>query len=266
MKKLLSILVVLLVLVGCSSKQAENDVLDVGVSFYPMKDLLLLVEDDLKEAGITLNIHEFSDYQTTNNLLKDGELDANMIQHHYFLQAFNNANDADLEVIMPIYHATFALYSVNYTELDQIPDNATITLADDATNLSRSLYLLDQAGLIEVDKEKSTSLTLDDVVSNPKNLILTDQVPLTSLSQRYVETELAVMYPTYARNLELEGDEQRLYVEVADEVTEGYAISLVSRSDNKDEEKIKKLMDALNSDKVRDYLIENYDWASTPAF
>lgn len=266
MKKLLSILVVLLVLVGCSPKQAENDVLDVGVSFYPMKDLLLLVEDDLKEAGITLNIHEFSDYQTTNNLLKDGELDANMIQHHYFLQAFNNANDADLEVIMPIYHATFALYSVNYTELDQIPDNATITLADDATNLSRSLYLLDQAGLIEVDKDKSTSLTLDDVVSNPKNLNLTDQVPLTSLSQRYVETELAVMYPTYARNLELEGDEQRLYVEVADDVTEGYAISLVSRSDNKDEEKIKKLMDALNSDKVRDYLIENYDWASTPAF
>lgn len=266
MKKLLSILVVLLVLVGCSPKQAENDVLDVGVSFYPMKDLLLLVEDDLKEAGITLNIHEFSDYQTTNNLLKDGELDANMIQHHYFLQAFNNANDADLEVIMPIYHATFALYSVNYTELDQIPDNATITLADDATNLSRSLYLLDQAGLIEVDKEKSTSLTLDDVTSNPKNLNLTDQVPLTSLSQRYVETELAVMYPTYARNLELEGDEQRLYVEVADEVTEGYAISLVSRSDKKDEEKIKKLMDALNSDKVRDYLIENYDWASTPAF
>lgn len=266
MKKLLSILVVLLVLVGCSPKQAENDVLDVGVSFYPMKDLLLLVEDDLKEAGITLNIHEFSDYQTTNNLLKDGELDANMIQHHYFLQAFNNANDADLEVIMPIYHATFALYSVNYTELDQIPDNATITLADDATNLSRSLYLLDQAGLIEVDKEKSTSLTLDDVTSNPKNLNLTDQVPLTSLSQRYVETELAVMYPTYARNLELEGDEQRLYVEVADDVTEGYAISLVSRSDNKDEEKIKKLMDALNSDKVRDYLIENYDWASTPAF
>lgn len=266
MKKLLSILVVLLVLVGCSPKQAENDVLDVGVSFYPMKDLLLLVEDDLKEAGITLNIHEFSDYQTTNNLLKDGELDANMIQHHYFLQAFNNANNADLEVIMPIYHATFALYSVNYTELDQIPDNATITLADDATNLSRSLYLLDQAGLIEVDKEKSTSLTLDDVTSNPKNLNLTDQVPLTSLSQRYVETELAVMYPTYARNLELEGDEQRLYVEVADDVTEGYAISLVSRSDNKDEEKIKKLMDALNSDKVRDYLIENYDWASTPAF
>ena len=266
MKKLLIILVVLLVLVGCSPKQAENDVLDVGVSFYPMKDLLLLVEDDLKEVGITLNIHEFSDYQTTNNLLKDGELDANMIQHHYFLQAFNNANDADLEVIMPIYHATFALYSVNYTELDQIPANATITLADDATNLSRSLYLLDQAGLIEVDKVKSTSLTLDDVVSNPKNLNLTDQVPLTSLSQRYVETELAVMYPTYARNLELEGDEQRLYVEVADDITEGYAISLVSRSDNKDEEKIKKLMDALNSDKVRDYLIENYDWASTPAF
>ena len=266
MKKFMMVLMALLVLVGGGANNTDDNTLDIGVAFYPMKDILELVEADLKEAGLTLNIHEFADYQTPNNLVKDGESDANMIQHHYFLQAFNDANDAELEVIMPIYHATFALYATQYTSLDEIPQGARITLPDDATNLSRALYLLHQAGLIEVNLENATSLTLEDVISNPKNLDLTDHVPLTSLSQRYVETEMAVMYPTYARNLELVGDEQRLYVEVSDTLTEGYAISLVSNSEHKDDAKIKTLMEILNSDKVRDFLIENYDWASRPAF
>ncbi len=66
--------------------------------------------------------------------------------------------------------------------------------------------------------------------------------------------------------LELVGDDQRLYVEKQDDVTAGYAISLVARSDNKESEKIKTLIKHTSSDKVRQYLIDNYSWASSPAF
>ena len=99
MKKVLVLIVALLLsvsLFGCSSTVSEesNEIV-VGVSFFPMKDLLLLVEEDLKEEGFDLKIEEFADYGTPNNLLKDKELDANMIQHDYFLQSFNSANDAN---------------------------------------------------------------------------------------------------------------------------------------------------------------------------
>lgn len=264
---LLSLLVLSLSIFGCSKPSPDEDKkISVGVSFYPMKDILLLVEDDLQEEGFTLKINEFSDYQTPNNLLKDKELDANMIQHDYFLQSFNESNNSNLKTVKPIYHATFALYSKDYTSLDQIPDGASITLADDATNLSRSLYLLGQAGLLTFKDNKTIGLTIDDIDSNPKSLVLNDQVPLTSLAQRYQETGLAVMYPTYAKSLELEGDEQRLYVEEQDDITKGYAISLVSRDDNKESEKIKALIKVISSDKVRQFLIDQYGWASTPAF
>ncbi|NLW14940.1 MAG: ABC transporter substrate-binding protein [Erysipelothrix sp.] len=266
MKKLLSSLIVMLLLVGCSAKPVEDSVLNVGVSFFPMKDILILIEDDLKEAGIELKIHEFADYQTPNNLLKEKELDANMIQHKYFLEAFNTANDADLEVVLPIYHATFALYSQDYENLDEIPEGSSITLPDDATNLSRALYLLDQAGLIELDKTTPASVTVDDIVSNPKSLKFDDLVPLTSLAQRYTETKLAVMYPTYAKSLELVGDAERLYVEKQDAVTEDFAISLVARDDNAKDAKIEKLIELIKQDKVRDFLIKEYSWASKPAF
>ena len=268
MKRILILLTILTLgisLVGCGGQAPEEDnEINVGVAFYPMKDILLLIEDDLMEEGYTLNIHEFTDYQVPNNLLQGKELDANMIQHDYFLQSFNKANNADLVTVQPIYHATFALYSTDYEALEEIPDGASITMADDSTNLSRSLYLLAQAGLIELKEGRTTGLTVDDISQNPKDLKFEDQVPLTSLAQRYTETGLAIMYPTYARSLELVGDEQRLYVEEQDEVTEGYAISLVSRNDNKDSEMIQALIKHVSSDKVRQFLIDEYSWASRP--
>jgi len=269
MKKLTTIVVLFLVsitLIGCGPKTSKENEINVGVSFFPMKELLLLIEEDLKDEGYTLKIHEFSDYQTPNNLVDNKELDANMIQHHYFLESYNKANDADLEVILPIYHAIFALYSKDYASIDAIPNGANITLPDDATNKSRALYLLSQAGLLTFKGNKTVGLTVEDIESNPKNLTFNDPVPLTSLAQRYTETGLAIMYPTYARSLELVGDEQRIYEEKLDSVTEGYAISLVSRSDNKDSEKVKVLIKHVTSDKVRQFLIDNYSWASSPAF
>ena len=269
MKKILVILSALLILgtiTACGSDANQDDKsISVGVAFYPMKDILLLIEDDLKADGYSLEIEEFTDYQTANNLLKDSELDANMIQHDYFLQMFNQANNADLVTILPIYHATYALYSKDYTSLDDLPEGSKITMPDDATNLSRALYLMAQADLVTFKDDKKVALTLDDLESNPKNLDFSDQVPLTSLAQRYEETGIAVMYPTYAKSLELEGDDQRLYVEKQDQTTENYAISLVSRSDNQDSEKMTILKKHLQTDKVREFLMREYAWASSPA-
>ena len=249
-----------------TTTETDNKEVEVGVAFYPMKDILDLIADDMKEDGYDLKVNEFTDYQAPNNLLNNKELDANMIQHDYFLQSFNEANDSVLVTIQPIYHATYALYSKEYTSIDEIPDGAVITLADDATNRSRALYLLGQAELLTFKDNKTVGLTLEDIESNPKHLKLDDQVPLTSLAQKYAETGMAVMYPTYAKSLELEGDEQRLYVEKQDDVTKNYAISLVSRKDNQDSPEIKALIKHLTSDKVRQFLIDNYGWASYPAF
>ncbi len=266
---ILSIFLLSVSLMACGANTEtgnENSEINVGVSFYPMKDILNLIEEDINEEGYELVIHEFSDYQAPNNLLNNEELDANMIQHDYFLQSFNQANDSDLVTVLPIYHATFALYSKDYVSIDEIPDGTSITLPDDSTNLSRALYLLGQVDILTFKDNKTIGLSVDDIESNPKNLKLDDIVPLTSLAQRYSETGLAIMYPTYAKSLELVGNEQRIYVEKQDEVTEGYAISLVARQDNKDSEKIQILIKHITSDKVRQFLIDNYDWASSPAF
>lgn len=276
MKKMFLVLMTLVLsvyLVSCNTGIKDNEI-HVGVAFYPMKDILELIKEDLKEDGFDLVIKEFTDYQVPNNLLKEKELDANMIQHQYFLEEFNKANNSNLVIVNPIYHATFALYSKDFdvdkdykgNELDLIEEGSNITLPDDSTNISRALYLLGQAGLLTFKDNKTLNLTEEDILDNPKKLTFNEKVPLTSLAQKYKETGLAVMYPTYAKSLELEGDAERLYVEKTDDVTNNYAISLASRNDNKDSAKIKALIKHINSDKVREFLIENYGWASSPAF
>lgn len=276
MKKMFLVLMTLVLsvyLVSCNTGIKENEI-HVGVAFYPMKDILELIRDDLKEEGYELVIKEFTDYQVPNNLLKEKELDANMIQHQYFLEEFNKANKSNLVIVNPIYHATFALYSKDFdinkdyagNELDLIKEGSNITLPDDSTNISRALYLLGQVGLLTFKDNKKLNLTEEDILDNPKKLTFNEKVPLTSLAQKYTETGLAVMYPTYAKGLKLEGDAERLYVEKTDDVTNNYAISLASRNDNKDSAKIKALIKHINSDKVREFLIENYGWASSPAF
>lgn len=48
-------------------------------SLLPEDEILKLIKDDMK-AGYDLKIHEFTEYQTPNNLLLHEELDGNMIQ------------------------------------------------------------------------------------------------------------------------------------------------------------------------------------------
>lgn len=266
MKKILGFSFILLIglfLVGC--KKDETKTIKVGISFQPMRDILELISDDLKNEGYKLEIVEQA-LEVNNIALKDNEIDANMIQHQYYLNLFNSAHNTNLVVVQNIYHAIYALYSKDYKNIDEIPNGANITLPDDASNTSRALYLLGQANLLTFKDNKKVNLTINDILENKKNLTFNEMVPLTSIAQKYNETRLAVMYPTYARSLNLVGDAERLFVEKQDDVTKDYAISLVARENNKDSEKLEILKKYLRSDEVRTYLINEYGYASTPAF
>lgn len=266
MKKVLSILsfmVLMVLLVGCKKDDSKD--IRVGVAFYPMGDILNLIKEDVKKDGYNLIIEDISDYQANNRYLKDGDLDANMIQHQHFLNLFNKNNNANLVVASPIYHATFVLYAKEYTEVSQIPDGAMLTVPEDPTNLSRTLYLLHQAGIITLKEGSYLNATMADILVNHKNVVF-DPIHQDSLAHKYKETGLAVMYPKDALSLELSGNQQQLFVEQQDDITNGYAISLVTRQDHLESEKMQVLLKHIKTQKVRDFLNTEYGWASIPAF
>ena len=63
------------------------------------------------------------------------------------------------------------IYSNKYKSIDDIEDGATVAIANDGSNLARSLGVLQQRGLVTLKGEvDATKATVNDIASNPKNL------------------------------------------------------------------------------------------------
>ena len=250
-----------------------KDTIKLGVSFFPFHssdatqpDLLDAIGDELNAKGYDVEKVVFLNYAEANPALANAEIDGNLIQHAPYMNIFNSRAGADLAIATPVYHATFAIYSAKYKDVSEIPDGETIYIPNDIVNTARALLLLQSAGLIELSEGATLQATLDDVIANPKNLKL-QGTPLTKTAGAYDEADraVAVMYPTFARSLNLTGDAERIFLEERNEVTNAYAISFAVNADDLDTEKTKAMIDALKSDAVTTYLNENYGWASAPA-
>ncbi len=265
MKKILMFITLglLIILSSCSH---DDNTIKIGVDFYPMPEIMNLIKDDLKDEGYKLKLVHM-DYNVLNTPLHQKEIDANLIQHEHFMNFFNKANNANLVVATPIYHSIFSIYSDVYKDIEDIPSGETIYLPEDVVNLPRALMLLEEAGLITLN-DKIFDANLDDIVSNPKDLKFELRSLMnTPLAYKDSGKKLAVMYPSYAHlQINLNDDSEFLYKETLNDKTKTYAISLVVRDDYLESDKIKTLINLITSQKVKDYINDNYGWAAIPAF
>lgn len=255
------------------AKADAGETIKLGVSFYPFHssdatkpDLLAAISPELEKKGYKLEKVVFLNYAEANPALAKGEIDGNLIQHEPYMKIFNSRADAKLAIAQPVYHATFALYSAKYTDLSQIPEGETVFIPNDGVNTARALLLLQSAGLIKLKEGVSFKASLSDITANAKNLKLVS-TPLTTTAGAYHEAgrRLAVMYPTFARSLNLTGDAERLYLEKRGKITDAYAISFAVNAADLDNPKSRAVKEALQSDAVAAYLAKYYSWASTPA-
>lgn len=253
--------------------RAEETVIRLGVSFFPFHsadatqpDLLDAIAPDLAAAGYRVEKTVFLNYAEANPALANGEIDGNLIQHRLYMDVFNTRAGADLVIAKPVYHATFALYSHAYPDLAAIPEGETVFIPNDGVNTARALLLLESAGLLGLREGAAYQASVADITENPRKLHFV-QLPLTATAGAYDEggRKLAVMYPTYARALALEGDTERLFIEERGEITDGYAISYAVRAKDLEDPKTQALVEALGSDTAAAWLRAHYDWASAPA-
>src|SRR5699024_6485136 len=104
----------------------------------------------LAEEGIEVELVQMGDYIQPNEALVNGEVDANFSQHVPFMEEFNRNKGADLVSVQPVYYPNYGIYSREYDSIENLPDGATIGVANDSSNLDRSLRLLAENGLIEL--------------------------------------------------------------------------------------------------------------------
>ena len=240
----------------------EPVTLKVASLIPPMTEILELVKPILAEDQINLEVVVLGDNVQPNTALQAKEVDANFFQHVPYMEQFNANNNGNLVPVVPIYFANYGVYSKNYDTIDAIPDGSVIAIANDVSNIDRSLKLLAQHGVITLKETSEAYYTQADIVENPKNLKL-EEVDLLMLARMYDDADAVVMTPAYAAPLGLTPKSDALVTEGIDNE---FAITLVAREDNVNDVAIQALAKAMHNDVVKQYLEENYDETAIPAF
>ena len=153
----------------------EREKLTFGVAPGPYGDMILqAIKPELEKKGYKVEVKEFSDYVQPNLALARGDLDANMFQHNVYLENFSKDHNLELSRVIRIPTAATGLYSKKITSLSELKDGAEVTLANDPTNLARSLKFLENNELLKINPNISaTQASEKDITENPKNLKIT---------------------------------------------------------------------------------------------
>lgn len=212
-----------------NNEEDNANLLRVGVSPGPYGDMVeKALKPYLEKIGYDVEVITFSDWVQPDIALANGEIEANLMQHTVYLEAFSKANNLDLDKIIAVPTAGAGVFSNKYTSLSQLQDGDQIAFASDATNLARSLRILSQHNIITLkDDIDPTKASLLDIESNPKNL---EFVTLdgAQISRSLDSVDVAIVPGNYAIAAKLDYN-KALAIEKLDE---GYKNVITVRSED----------------------------------
>lgn len=249
-----------------AEEPAETVVLKVAASPTPHAEILAQVKDVLAEQGIDLQVTEYGDYVVPNTAVEEGDEDVNYFQHQPYLDQFNAENGTHLVSVAAIHYEPFGIYPCKTASLEELPDGALVGVPNDVTNEARALQLLESAGLITLKEGVGLEATTNDIVDNPKNLEFLE-LEAAMLPNVTTEVDIAAINGNYALQAGFSSAADAIYTEDPNsEAAQTFANIIVVKEGNENNPAVQALVEALQSDAVRDYINETYDGNVLPIF
>ena len=253
-----------------ASADGETTIVTVGV-VGAYNDHWDVVNELLAPEGIQVELVHFSDYGTPNRALNDGEIDLNSFQHKAFLKNDIETAGYELTDIADTLIAPLSIYNNKdkIQSIDDIKDGDIIAIPSDRTNGGRALKLLEAAGLIVCDPETGSMPTVADITTYNKEIEIIEAESAT-LANLLPDCAAAVINGGNAFTAGLNPSVDAIFTEDVDPETNPNVSDLinviVARTADKDNEVYKKVVEAFQTDEVREAILENYDGAFIPAF
>ena len=198
------------------------------------------VQDALKDVAaqhdVTVEYVDFSDYSQPNPALKSGDIDMNWFQHIAYLADYNNSSGDTITPVGSTSIFPLGLYSKSAKSVADLKKGDEIAVPNDSINLSRSLNLLEQQGLVsftkdtiapteqDLDKEKSkvtvrpvsaeqTVLSMDSVAGSVVNNDFLERAnldPKNALAQDDPTADSAKVYDNLFAATQANADDETL--------------------------------------------------------
>lgn len=246
-----------------SGSSSDVVTLTVGATPSPHAKILTYINDNLAaDAGIKLDIVEYTDYVQPNTALNDGDLDANFYQTVPYLENAEKQFGYNFEAGEGIHLEPLGVFSNKHKSLDELLDGGTIGIISDTANQSRALELLATQGLVSIP-EGDGDVNIN-TVTKLKNFDFRE-VEGPQLVRSLDDFDYAVINGNFAQEggKSISGDAL-----VVESPVDNPAVNvLVWKGDSKKADAIAKLEKLLHSDEVKQYIEKTWsDGSVIPAF
>jgi D-methionine transport system substrate-binding protein len=214
------------------------------------------------DAGISVEIVDFTDYAQPNPALTEGDLDLNQFQHIIYLAQYNESAGEDLAPIGATAIYPLGLYSTKYTSVDDIKEGETVAIPNDASNLARALLVLQASDLVELKDGGSPFSTVDDVLPSSKVKVTTLDAALTPTS--LPDVAAAIINNDFVEDAGLSFDDAIASDDPTDPSAQPYINIFAARAEDKDNEVLGELVKIFqNTKSVTDGLQETSGGTAT---
>ena len=250
---------------GSSSSSNGATTITVAASPSPHAKILKYIQDNLaKDAGININIKEFTDYDLPNRALDQGEVDATYHQTVPYLEKAEQQFDYDFTPGKGIHLEPLAIYSSKHKSLDELPEKGGIIgVISDVTNQERALRLLAANGFVEIPASGDVNVYTVKKLKNFDFKEIDGPILVSNLG----ETDYSVINGNFAQEGGLAPSRDGLAVESPENNPSVNVLVWKTSVSGDKAEAVKKLDELLHSDQVKKYIEDTWkDGSVIPAF
>lgn len=199
---------------------------------------------ETKQAGIKLEVKNFTDYVAMNTAVANQEVDINAFQSYAYLVAFNASNKNKIAPISTTYLEPMGIYSSKVKKVEEFTNGATIAIPNDGANESRALLLLQSAGLIKLKADFDfVKGTPADITENAKKIVI-KPIQMATAVRAKNEVDAIILGNTLAMEGGLNVLNDAVYYEPVDQSTK-MNVNILAVSDARKNDEILKKVGAL---------------------
>lgn len=247
---------------GADDGNADDNHIKVGTVAGPETDVMRVAKQiAMDKYGLEVEIIEFTDYVTPNAALADGSLDANAYQHEPYMQSMIDDRGYEFAIAGRTFVYPIGAYSAQYDSIEELPDGAVIALPNDPTNEGRSLILMHNKGLIELDDPSNLEATPLNIAENPHDFEFRE-IEAPQLPRVLPDVDMAFINNTFAQPAGLSLNDAL----IREGPESPYVNLIVVREGDQDREAIKQLVKSYHTQAVIDKAEELFKGGAVPGW
>ncbi|WP_297006818.1 MetQ/NlpA family ABC transporter substrate-binding protein [uncultured Corynebacterium sp.] len=234
---------------ACASDDKDDSVITIG-STEADKSQWKVFKEKAEEAGLDVEVKGFTDYNTPNRALDDGDLDVNQFQHIQFLAQYNVESGTDLKVLGATEIFPMGIYSKDAKTVDDIEKAGEVVIPNDNTNGGRAIFVLAKAGLVTLKSDDVVAPTPADI-DTAKSKVKVKAVAAEQTAIAYNDGAVAAINNNFMVNANVTPDDAIIKDNPDDPAAAPYINVFAARADDVDNEDYLKLVEIFHDPEVQ---------------